>query len=199
MKKNTIILLFIILFCSQLHSESTRQEEVVRSTLGEAWELFSNDFVLWVLAGLLMLLVSVVSLGILAGPMTVGFIKLVETRRRGEAGSATDVFDGFSQFGASLIASILIGIGVVLTRSQPPYTSSKTLRYRNRSDDRAIPARSSAWAPVRTDTNTRSRIDFIPKAEVMPGYFVGSRYASTAPATAPQHVCPSTTTSFTVS
>jgi len=89
-------------------------EDVVQDTLTEAWDLFMNDFVLYVVAGLLTIATSIVSLGLLSGPLTVGFIKLVEKRRRGEECSATDVFDGFSQFGASLIASILIGIGVFI-------------------------------------------------------------------------------------
>lgn len=95
-------------------SEPIQHEDVVQDTLMEAWDLFKNDFVLYVLAGLLTIVVTIVSLGLLSGPMTVGFIKLVEKRRRGEEASATDVFDGFSQFGDSLIASILIGIGVFI-------------------------------------------------------------------------------------
>ena len=95
-------------------TESTRSEDVVQNTLGEAWRLFTNDFVLWIIAGLLMIVVTIVSLGILSGPMTVGFIMLVERRRQGEPGSATDIFDGFSHFGASLVAFILVSIGVMI-------------------------------------------------------------------------------------
>ena len=95
-------------------TEPIRQEDIIQDTLSDAWTLFSQDFVLYVLAGLLMIVVSVVTLGLLSGPMAVGFIKLVEKRRRNEDGSPTDIFDGFSQFGASLIASILIGLGVFI-------------------------------------------------------------------------------------
>lgn len=95
-------------------TESGRREDVVQDTLGEAWNLFTNDFVLWIIAGLIMLVVTIVSFGILSGPMTVGFIMLVEKRLRDEPGSATDIFDGFSHFGASLIAFILIAIGAVI-------------------------------------------------------------------------------------
>jgi len=95
-------------------TESDRREDVVQDTLSEAWSLFTSDFVLWIIAGLIMLIVTVVSFGILAGPMTVGFIQLVERRRRDEPASATDIFDGFEQFGASLIAFILICIGVTI-------------------------------------------------------------------------------------
>lgn len=95
-------------------TESFRVEDVVQKILKDAWGLFKSDFVLFVLAGLLTILVSVFSLGLLYGPMTVGFIKLVEKCRLGEETSAIDVFDGFSRFGDSLIASFLIAIGVVI-------------------------------------------------------------------------------------
>lgn len=93
-------------------TEARKTEDVVQSTLSEAWNLFTSDFVLWILAGLILLVVSVFSLGILSGPMIVGFIQLVEKRRRNEPGSATDIFEGFSRLGASLIAFILISVGV---------------------------------------------------------------------------------------
>jgi uncharacterized membrane protein len=89
-------------------------ETLVESSLSEGWELFKDDLVLYVIASLLVFVVSAVSLGLCSGPMLVGFIKLVNKRIRGEAGTATDVFEGFSQFGASLIATILITIGTLL-------------------------------------------------------------------------------------
>jgi uncharacterized membrane protein len=95
-------------------TESGRKEDLVQDTLSEAWNLFTSDFVLWIIAGLIMLVVTVVSFGILLGPMTVGFIQLVERRLRDEAVSAADIFDGFAHFGASLIAFILICIGVAI-------------------------------------------------------------------------------------
>jgi uncharacterized membrane protein len=95
-------------------SESIQDEDVVQDTLAEAWSLFTDDFVLYLVADLLLVVASIASFGLLTGPLTVGFIKLVEKRRRGEEASPTDVFDGFSQFGASFIASILIGIGVFI-------------------------------------------------------------------------------------
>lgn len=93
-------------------TEARNAEDIVQSTLEEAWRLFSRDFVLWILAGLTLAVVSVVSLGLLSGPMTVGFIGLVEKRRQDQPGAVTDLFDGFSHFVVSLIASILIGGGV---------------------------------------------------------------------------------------
>jgi uncharacterized membrane protein len=94
--------------------DPVRQEDILQDILADAWDDFSKDFVLYVIAGLLMLLVCIGSLGLLSGPMTVGFVMLVENRRRGEVVSATDVFDGFSHFGASVIATLLIAIGVFI-------------------------------------------------------------------------------------
>jgi len=93
-------------------TEARKTEDVVQSTLSEAWNLFTSDFVLWILGGLVLAVVSVVSLGLLFGPMIVGFVQLVEKRRRNEPASVTDIFEGFSHFGASLIAFILISVGV---------------------------------------------------------------------------------------
>lgn len=89
-------------------------EDLVQAALGEAWDLYRNDFVLFVVAGLLVLAVSIVTLGLLAAPLVVGFIDIVERRRRGEDASATDVFDGFGQLGASLVAFVLLAVGTFL-------------------------------------------------------------------------------------
>jgi len=89
-------------------------EDLVSQVLSESWDLFKNDFVLYVVASLLLVAVTIVSLGLFSGPMTVGFIRLVERRRRGDEAGPTDIFDGFSQLGASLIAAILIGVGVFI-------------------------------------------------------------------------------------
>lgn len=89
-------------------------EDLVSQLFGEAWELYKDDFVLYVVASLLLVVVTIVSLGLLSGPLTVGFILLIEKRRRGEPAGPTDIFDGFSQLGASLIAAILIAVGVFI-------------------------------------------------------------------------------------
>ena len=95
-------------------TDAIQPESLVESSLRESWELFKNDLVVYVIASLLVLVVSALSLGLCSGPMVVGFIKLVNKRIRGEAGTATDVFDGFSQFGPSLLAMILIAIGTFI-------------------------------------------------------------------------------------
>lgn len=59
-------------------TQSATQEDLVQHTLNQTWDLFKNDFVLWVVAGLVMIIVTIASLGILSGPMTVGYIQLIE-------------------------------------------------------------------------------------------------------------------------
>ncbi|MGB8328552.1 MAG: hypothetical protein WCE62_00385 [Polyangiales bacterium] len=95
-------------------TDAMQTENLVESSLSESWDLFKDDVVLYVIATLLVFVVSAVSLGLCSGPMVVGFIKLVNRRIRGEASTATDVFEGFSELGASLIAMILIAIGTCI-------------------------------------------------------------------------------------
>lgn len=95
-------------------TDAIQTENLVESSLRESWALFKDDLVLYLVATLLVFVISAVTLGICAGPMIVGFIQLVRKRMQGQEGTATDVFDGFSEFGASLIAMILIGIGVFI-------------------------------------------------------------------------------------
>ena len=95
-------------------TDAIQTENLVESSLRESWGLFKDDLVLYLVATLLVFVISAVTLGICAGPMIVGFIQLVRKRMRGQDATATDVFDGFSEFGASLIAMILIGLGVFI-------------------------------------------------------------------------------------
>jgi uncharacterized membrane protein len=95
-------------------TDAIQTENFVEGSLRESWGLFKDDLVLYLVATLLVFVISAVTLGICAGPMIVGFIQLVRKRMRGQEATATDVFDGFSEFGASLIAMILIGLGVLI-------------------------------------------------------------------------------------
>ena len=95
-------------------AEAGSAEDDVQGALKESWELFSNDFVLWILAGLILTFGTMFSLGLLYGPLTVGFVQIVEKRRNGEAATAGDIFGGFSQFGASFLAMILLFVGVFI-------------------------------------------------------------------------------------
>jgi uncharacterized membrane protein len=89
-------------------------EDVVQETLADAWALYRDDFVLFLIAGLLVVGVSIVTLGLLSGPLVVGFVDVVERRRRGEDAAATDVFDGFGLLAPSLVATVLIVVGTFI-------------------------------------------------------------------------------------
>jgi uncharacterized membrane protein len=89
-------------------------QNLVQDSLSEAWEAFKKDAVLYILAGLLATAVTIVSLGLLFAPLTVGQIAIVRKRRRNEVAGVGDVFSGFSSFGASFVAGILVFIGVMI-------------------------------------------------------------------------------------
>lgn len=80
----------------------------------ETWQLFQKYALTLVLAGVVMVLLSALSLGLLAGPLMVGFIDLVRRARRGEPVQTGAVFDRFDSFVSSLFALILLGIAITL-------------------------------------------------------------------------------------
>jgi uncharacterized membrane protein len=89
-------------------------ERFLQDAFSESWRAFKADAALYVLGCLLAMLVSAVSLTILLGPMTVGFIKLVQRRRRGEQAHARDVLDGLSTLGAPVRAWLLVVLAMAL-------------------------------------------------------------------------------------
>ena len=95
-------------------TQASALEDLVKDSLLESWEAFKKDAVLYVLANLVLIGLSIVSLGILVGPLTVGMIGIVRKRRRGEAASVGDIFAGFSSFGASFGACVIVVLGVLV-------------------------------------------------------------------------------------
>lgn len=95
-------------------SQTAALENLVQDSLKESWEAFKQDGVLYVLANLVVVAVSIASLGILIAPMTVGMIGIMRKRRRGEPASVGTVFDGFSSFGASFFAAVIVTLGTLL-------------------------------------------------------------------------------------
>lgn len=66
--------------------------------IGQAWEMVINEIWAWVGALLLMMLVSIVTLGIAGPPLTTGLYIMALKRYRGEQISPGDIFAGFSRF-----------------------------------------------------------------------------------------------------
>lgn len=89
-------------------------EDLVKRSVTEAWTLFTSDALLFLLAPIVVVLLSAISFGILSGPLTVGLIQLVRRRRRGQPGAVGDVFGGFASFGASFVAMILLAIAFAI-------------------------------------------------------------------------------------
>jgi hypothetical protein len=83
-------------------------EDFVLRSVRESWDTFKADPLLYIAASLLVALVSAISLGILAGPMIVGFIEIVRRRRRGQSARVGDLRTGLSLFASSFVALLVI-------------------------------------------------------------------------------------------
>lgn len=89
-------------------------DDALAQSLTEGWKLFSTHLSLFLLAGLVHLVLSVVTLGLLVGPLTLGLIRMVERRRAGEHVEVNDIFSGFSQFVPSLFLTVLLAVFLAL-------------------------------------------------------------------------------------
>lgn len=94
----------------------TGQAEAVDSFVkgvGErTWELFRKDPVPYVLGTLAVSILGVLSLGILMGPLLVGYLDMVRRGSRGEPVAFEQVFSGFSQFVPAFLTGLLVGVGI---------------------------------------------------------------------------------------
>ncbi|MEM6730739.1 MAG: hypothetical protein AAF658_04245 [Myxococcota bacterium] len=92
-------------------AETPSLENALGSTLSRSFDVFKQDFVLYLLAFLVYALVSGLSLGLLAGPLSIGLIDVVRRRSSGDTSvSVGDVFGGFSKFVPSFLALLVIGL-----------------------------------------------------------------------------------------
>ncbi len=95
--------------------EAPPLETAISTTLSRSWDLFKEDFVLYLLATLLVGLVGAVSLGILAAPLGVGLVMVIRRKIAGDASvSVGDVFQGLSKLVPSLLAAIGIFIATLI-------------------------------------------------------------------------------------
>lgn len=79
----------------------------VGACLSGAWNIFKKNAVTHVVCTLLVSAVSGVSAGLLAGPMVVGYMRMIEREDRGEAVSIGDVFRGFDDLVPALVAGLI--------------------------------------------------------------------------------------------
>jgi hypothetical protein len=89
-------------------------EPFLKGVWSRTWQLFQAQALTFILASLLVLVLMVVSIGILTGPLLVGYIELVRKAGRNEPIAVGDVFKGFDFFASSFFASILVGLMVVV-------------------------------------------------------------------------------------
>jgi uncharacterized membrane protein len=78
------------------------------------WALFQSKPVEHLVAGLIVLVLSVVTLGVLLGPLMVGQIRMIEKQERGEDPRIEDVFAGFSSFGAAFLTTLILFVGIAI-------------------------------------------------------------------------------------
>jgi uncharacterized membrane protein len=95
-------------------ASSIEVEPFVQQSAREAWRTFKADPLLYIAGSLIVAVVGGVSLLILAGPLTVGFIDVVRRRRRGESVRIADVFGGMSQFASSFVAFVLVALATAI-------------------------------------------------------------------------------------
>jgi hypothetical protein len=76
--------------------------------ISEGWNLVSADLTTWILMTLIYIIVIVAGAGVLHGPLAVGFYLAALKRMSGRTPQVGDLFNGFSVFLPTLIASLLI-------------------------------------------------------------------------------------------
>ena len=90
----------------------------VGDCLSGAWGTFKKNVLTHVVCTLLVMVVAGVSAGLLAGPMVVGYMRMIERESRGELVQIGDVFRGFDDFVpafvAGLISSLVVSLGFML-------------------------------------------------------------------------------------
>jgi MFS family permease len=95
---------------------ATRRIDLGR-VLTEAGRAFIDDILPLIVAGLVGLLLSVVTLGVLAGPLFAGLLSMVMGRRNGRKPQIGDVFSQMHRFwaffGAALVLAILIALASI--------------------------------------------------------------------------------------
>lgn len=89
-------------------------EDEVKGLGVSAYRLFMRDPVAYVLAFLLLAVVSCGTCGVMSGPLSVGFLRMVDKHQRGQPVAASDVFDWNGQFLSALLATLLLAVAVAV-------------------------------------------------------------------------------------
>lgn len=86
--------------------------------LKQSWEIFAKDWLKYSLSALIVLLITIVTCGILGGPMFVGFYQCILKKMRGEDYEIGELFNGIkTQFlPAFLVMFIALLIPMIISR-----------------------------------------------------------------------------------
>jgi uncharacterized membrane protein len=91
-------------------SRTSKEMVDVADLFKRTWALFQSKPVEHVVAGLIVLVLSIVTLGVLLGPLSVGQIRMIEKQQRGEDPRIEDVFSGLSSFGPAFLTTLIFFI-----------------------------------------------------------------------------------------
>lgn len=88
----------------------------IGNELSRGWRLFKENMGMLILASVLMVVISSISLGILAGPMLAGMFLLIQRLLKNDPikPQAGDIFKGLDYFGASFLLVFLVELIVVV-------------------------------------------------------------------------------------
>jgi uncharacterized membrane protein len=91
-------------------------EPFLQEVARQSWVAFKRDPVLYIVGSCAAGLLSLLSFGILLGPMTTGFIRIVHRGLHGQSARIGDLMEGLRAplLVSSLFASVLIAIGTAL-------------------------------------------------------------------------------------
>lgn len=85
----------------------------------KSWEMVKSDWMFFIVGFLVTFLVGYISLGILMGPLMVGFVMAINKKAKGETVGIGDIFNlGFSKFLPAFLAMLIVGVayfvGIIL-------------------------------------------------------------------------------------
>lgn len=86
----------------------------IGQALQAGWQAFAREAVPLVVGTIIYVLVVALSLGLLAGPMTLGLVDMAMRAVRGERLEIGDIFSGFNRFGPSFLLTLLLFAGVAI-------------------------------------------------------------------------------------
>ena len=80
----------------------------------QSWDLFVQKPVEHIVGALVVALLGSLTCGLLLGPLLVGYIRMVDKQRCGQAIAINDVFGGFDVLGASLLTAVIFTIAAAI-------------------------------------------------------------------------------------